>query len=375
MTKKNNNQIKITVYGYDVATTEEATYLVGEKLSQLKLKFSGPKPFPTKKRLRSVPISPHKHKTSQEQFTWEIHKRVIHITNIPPQHLESLEKLKVPGTAHLELKKLLHDQKRKENKLKIREKKLEKTNNQLTIEREKIESKEKKLQQEEKRISEFANQLFRKEELFTQQLSVSSKKERDIQEEMEKINQIKKQVMNELGKIIPMSKEEAKKNLFFLLKEEVDRELEGYKEEKIKWVEKKAKEEGSKLICLALEKCSSELVFTKTTDTLLVENPQIISKIIGREGRNINAFQRVTGTELIIDRESDEQSIQISSFNSLRREIGLQTLRTLIKEARFSPLQIEKTYQKVSSEIDELIVKTGTEILQELELNNVHSEL
>src|SRR5205085_10687351 len=102
--------------------------------------------------------------------------------------------------------------------------------------------------------------LFRKEELFTQQLSVSSNKERDVREEMEKINQIKNQVMNELGKIIPMSKEEAKKNLFALLREEVDRELERYKEEKVRWVEKKVKEESSKLICLALEKCSSELV-------------------------------------------------------------------------------------------------------------------
>lgn len=107
MTKKNNNQIKITVYGYDVATTEEATYLVGEKLSQLKLKFSGPIPFPTKKRFCSVPISPHKHKSSQEQFIQQIHQRVIHIANLSSSDLESLEKLKVPNTAHLKVESSL----------------------------------------------------------------------------------------------------------------------------------------------------------------------------------------------------------------------------------------------------------------------------
>src|SRR6185369_3988001 len=106
-----------------------------------------------------------------------------------------------------------------------------------------------------------------------------------------------------------------------------------------------------------------------------VENQKIISKIIGKEGRNINAFQRITGTELIIDRESDEPSVQVSSFNSLRRAIGLQTLHTLVKETRFSPLQIEKAYQKVSSEVNELIIKSGEEVLKELELNNVHPEL
>jgi ribonuclease Y len=192
---------------------------------------------------------------------------------------------------------------------------------------------------------------------------------------MEKVNEIKKKITDELERIIPMSKEEAKKHLFALLREEIDRELERYKEEKIKRVERETKEESTKIICLALEKCSSELVFARTTDNLQVENRQIISKIIGKEGRNINAFQRVTGTEVIIDRESDELTVQISSFNSLRRAIALQTLHTLIKEERFSPLQIEKTYEKVSSETNEFIIKTGVEVLKELELNDVHPEL
>src|SRR5205085_4725263 len=106
MTEK-NNQIKITVYGYDVATTEEAAKLVGEKLSQLKLNFSGLVPLPNKKKVVTVPISPHKHKSSQEQFVQEIHQRVIYIANISPSDLESLEKLKVPSTAHLKVESSL----------------------------------------------------------------------------------------------------------------------------------------------------------------------------------------------------------------------------------------------------------------------------
>src|SRR3954453_307075 len=104
---KKNNQIKITVYGYDVATTEEATKIVGEKLSQLKLNFSGLVPLPTKRKVITVPISPHKHKSSQEQFVQEIHQRVIHIADISPTDLESLEDLKVPSLAHLKVKSSL----------------------------------------------------------------------------------------------------------------------------------------------------------------------------------------------------------------------------------------------------------------------------
>jgi small subunit ribosomal protein S10 len=100
------NKLKITVYGYDVATTEEAARLVSEKISQLKLKFSGPGPLPTQRKLRSVIKSPHKHKDSQEQFTKKTHQRIIEIdiADISPSALESLEKLKVPNTAYLTVK-------------------------------------------------------------------------------------------------------------------------------------------------------------------------------------------------------------------------------------------------------------------------------
>ncbi|CFW92906.1 Ribonuclease Y [endosymbiont DhMRE of Dentiscutata heterogama] len=268
----------------------------------------------------------------------------------------------------LEVGKLLRSQKKREEQLKIKEKKLQTAIKQLLSKRE-------KLQQEEKRINEFTKQLFRKEELFTQQLALSSHKEKTIREEMEKVKEIRERVIGHLEKIIPLSKEEAKKDLLIVLRAEVDRELEWYKEEKIRQSERIAKEESAKIICQALEKCSSELVFTKTTDALRVESPQIISKIIGKDGRNINAFHRITGTELIIDKESDELTIQISSFNSLRRAIGLQTLRNLIKEVKFSPLHIEKIYQEVSAKTDELIIKTGNEVVEELGLSDVHPEI
>jgi ribosomal protein S10 len=98
-----NNQIKLTIYGYNAATTDEATRLVGEKVSQLKLKFKLVS-LPTKEKHRSVLKSPHKHKGAQEQFKWELHKRVIYIDDISPSQIESLEKLKTPNTAYLTVK-------------------------------------------------------------------------------------------------------------------------------------------------------------------------------------------------------------------------------------------------------------------------------
>lgn len=275
----------------------------------------------------------------------------------------------------LKLKKMLHDQKLLAKKLREKGKKLEFTSKQLNIDTQKLKETEGKLQKEEKRIENFADQLFRKEELFTQQLSLTSQKEEKLREEIEKMGKIKSQIMDDLGKMIPLTSEEAEKKLLSLLKEEVDQNLDKYKEEKFQQTQEIVKEETTKIICLALEKYSSELVFPKTTSILQPENQEIIGKIIGKEGRNINAFRRITGAEIVIDRESDDLTIQISSFNSFRREVALQTLQSLIKEERFSPAQIENTFQKVSSEIDVLIVKNGEEVLRELGLTGIHPEL
>jgi small subunit ribosomal protein S10 len=99
---KKNNQIKITVRGYNVVATEEATRMVSEKLSQLKLSFSL-NPLPTIKKTATTLISPHKHKKAQEKFEQRTHKRVIFVSGISPTALESLEKLKVPSTAYLKV--------------------------------------------------------------------------------------------------------------------------------------------------------------------------------------------------------------------------------------------------------------------------------
>jgi small subunit ribosomal protein S10 len=102
MSKEKSNQLKVTIYGYDVATIEEATKLITEQLSGLGMVFSGPVPFPTKKKVVTVLTSPH-HYGAKEQFSRETHRRKIFIANVSPTDLEKLEKkLKVPNTAHLE---------------------------------------------------------------------------------------------------------------------------------------------------------------------------------------------------------------------------------------------------------------------------------
>jgi len=269
----------------------------------------------------------------------------------------------------------LQVQEKWKKKLQTKENQLELARKKLISESEKVKINENNLKLEEKKVENFAKQLLLKEELVTKQLIVSSQKQEEIQQKAEKLLKIKNQIVESLERAIPMSRDEAKKCLFSLLKEEIIQELHDYQEEEISRVKTKVKEESAKIICLALERYSSELVFPKTTSTLQLENKQTISRIIGKEGRNINAFRKVTGTDLLIDKENKELVVQISSFNSLRREIALQTLSSLVREERFSPVQIEKTFQRVSSEVSELAIENGRIVLKELELTGIHPEL
>jgi len=177
-----------------------------------------------------------------------------------------------------------------------------------------------------------------------------------------------------------MEPQEAKDILFAQLKEQIKDNLNKYTQQEIQKRKKNIEQKVTKIICLSLEKYSSELVFTHTVHHLLIDSEKDLGRIIGKDGRNIIFFQKITGTKIIIKKKNEgskneKQLIDISSFNSLRREIATRTLSRLVKEKRMTPLQIESVFQEVSGEVDEIIIQAGEEVLKELEITNLHPEL
>jgi small subunit ribosomal protein S10 len=103
MSEEKRGELIIKLRGYEAASLDEATRMIIEKISQLGLDFSLTIPS-TKKKVITVPISPHKHKDSQEQFERRTHRRNIHISKLSQRNLETLSKLKIPNTVALKLK-------------------------------------------------------------------------------------------------------------------------------------------------------------------------------------------------------------------------------------------------------------------------------
>ncbi len=134
-----------------------------------------------------------------------------------------------------------------------------------------------------------------------------------------------------------------------------------------------AEEEARRIVCLAIQRHAGNHTFETTTATVEIKGEDIKGRIIGREGRNIRAFEAATGVTVLID--DTPNAVVLSGFDPVRREIARQAMERLILDGRIHPARIEEVVTKVSEEMDELIVKKGDEAVMTLGLAPFHPEI
>ena len=127
--------------------------------------------------------------------------------------------------------------------------------------------------------------------------------------------------------------------------------------------EEKYKERARSILVNAIHRLASSTAHESTTTTVRLENEDIKGKIIGKEGRNIRTFERITGVELLVDDSPGE--ITISSFDPVRRQVARVTLEELIKDGRIQPAKIEEFYDKAKITINEIIKEEGERAVHE----------
>lgn len=177
------------------------------------------------------------------------------------------------------------------------------------------------------------------------------------------VEELKEKYLQTLEKTSSLSREDARK----VLLKEVDRELKSEKDKRIaeaeRQIEASVDEKARDILISAMEHAATSYVAEYTVSVVQLPAEGWKGKIIGREGRNIRAFERATGVEL--DLEEAPSAVRLSSFDPVRRHIARLALERLIKEDRFQPEQIEKTVEKVKGEIDQEIKKEGERIALE----------
>lgn len=178
--------------------------------------------------------------------------------------------------------------------------------------------------------------------------------------------------LSKLEKISGLTREEAKKQLL----DELDHELTTEKAKRLRTLEEQIKleadEKGKEILVDAMHHGATAYVAEYTVSVVRVPDEEIKGRIIGREGRNIRAFEQATGTEIEIDETND---IRISSFDSIRREIARRALEQLIRDSRIQPARIEEIVAQTKAKFEGVLLEEGKKIANEAGIFNLPLEL
>ncbi len=242
------------------------------------------------------------------------------------------------------------------------------------------QSKRSKLQAYEKQLSNREENIEKKLDLLTKkELSVQCT-ERELVERQKRVIEQEKEVTRlieeenaRLEKISGITREEAKKYLYQNLIETVKSEASQTLKDIRDTAKLEAKKEAQKAIVQAIQRSAVDFTLETTVSVVNVGNDEMKGRIIGREGRNIRAFEAATGIDVIVD--DTPEAVILSGFDPFRREVARISLERLITDGRIHPARIEEIVDKVRKELEEEIIHTGENVLLEIGLHGAHPEI
>ncbi len=246
----------------------------------------------------------------------------------------------------------------------------EKIEQELEKDRREIKEQEKRLAKKEESIEQKFEMLDKKaDQLETRQKEIDATKQRAEEAEAERLKALE-EVRGKLSEVAEMSQEEAKRELLSRL----DAELVTEKAERIKHmveeIETQADEKAKWTVSQAICRLASEHTGETTTSNVEIPSDEVKGRIIGREGRNIRHFEKVTGVDVIVD--DTPGLVIVSCFDSVRREVARRTLERLIQDGRIHPARIEEIHEMCNKEVDKEILEAGKQIQFDADVHNIH---
>ena len=250
--------------------------------------------------------------------------------------------------------------------------------------RQEVEDKNKDRRQE---LSQMEKRLHQREELLDRKLDVMDRKDKDLGERGRQLSdreqglKTKEQTLEKLiaeeterlKSVAGLSTDAAKQLLLTRIEQECRAEAGGIIKRTEEDVRKDAQQIARTILVETMRRCASEFTVESTTAVVQLPNEDMKGRIIGREGRNIRAFEQASGVDLIIDDTPDV--VTLSSFDMMRREIAKLALERLMADGRIHPARIEEVVERVKREVEQTVSQEGEKAVSELNLPNVHPEM
>ncbi|WP_092482524.1 ribonuclease Y [Desulfoscipio geothermicus] len=229
------------------------------------------------------------------------------------------------------------------------------------------------LQRLERRLVQKEETLDRKVESIEKKEDILNRKEAEVDSLKADLSNAYSRQVAELERISGLTSEDARQ----ILLTDIEKEIQHEAALLIKEIENKAKEEGEKrakeIITSAIQRCAADHVAETTVAVIPLPNDEMKGRIIGREGRNIRAFETATGIDLIID--DTPEAVILSGFDPIRREVARIALEKLIVDGRIHPARIEEMVDKARKEVDQQIREAGEQAVFETGIHGLHPEL
>ncbi|HZD71012.1 MAG TPA: ribonuclease Y [Actinomycetes bacterium] len=222
--------------------------------------------------------------------------------------------------------------------------------------------------------------LLSREEAFEGKLTALDRREEDLDDReraaernRRELDQVIEEQRRRLEQVATMTAGEAKAMLVRQIEEEAKRDAMGLVRDLEQQAREEAERRGRKIVTLAIQRVASEQTSESTVAVLPLPSDDMKGRIIGREGRNIRAFEAVTGVNLIID--DTPEAVLLSCFDPVRREVGRLTLEKLVSDGRIHPARIEETYDRAKVEVESEVRRAGEDACIEVGLTDFHPEL
>ena len=229
------------------------------------------------------------------------------------------------------------------------------------------------LTRQEKRMVQKEENLDRKMDSLEKKELMLSKKESKLNESQARLDEMQEREDAELERIASLSKDEARE----ILMAEVEESLKHDKAIRIKEYESQIKDEADKkardILSIAIQRSAADHVAETTVTVVNLPSDDMKGRIIGREGRNIRAFETLTGIELIID--DTPEAVLLSGFDPVRREIARVALERLISDGRIHPARIEEMVEKAGREVESRMKEAGEQATFKVGVHGIHPEL